>query len=124
LTASVAEWYFNGVEKRKSKRVSVSGEVSGRVVLAADLDVLDLSLSGVRFTCCERIVPGSRIKLVIRKGGLQANLEGAVVRSTLKGGGSAEGEGAPLYEVGVSFGGISEKDMLDLEELIKIAGGE
>ncbi len=37
------------VEKRKSRRVSVRGDVGGRTVLAADLDIRDLSLNGIRF---------------------------------------------------------------------------
>jgi hypothetical protein len=37
------------VEKHKSRRVSVQGDVSGRTLLAADLDIRDLSLNGIRF---------------------------------------------------------------------------
>jgi hypothetical protein len=37
------------VEKRKSRRVSVRGDVSGRTLLAADLDIRNLSPNGIRF---------------------------------------------------------------------------
>ena len=54
------------MEKRNCKRFNVCGDVNGRMVLVSELAVEDLSRSGIRFCCSERVVPRSRIQLVVR----------------------------------------------------------
>lgn len=106
------------MEKRKSKRVSVSGDVSGRMVLVSDLDIQDLSVTGIRFRCHGRVVPGSKIDLAVVKGGLRVKLPGKTVRSAVKNMSSAVSGGSMGYEVAVSFGTISPEERVSLEKLI------
>jgi hypothetical protein len=69
------------VEKRKSRRVFVQEDVSGRTLLAAGLDIRDLSLNGIRFLCRERVAPTNRIHPAIQKNGLQVRVGGAAPRA-------------------------------------------
>jgi hypothetical protein len=106
------------VEKRKSKRVSVSGDVSGRMVLVSDLDIQDLSVTGIRFRCHGRVVPESKINLVIVKDGLKVKLPGKTVRSALKNMSSAVSGRSMGYEVAVAFGTLTPEERASLEKLI------
>jgi len=110
------------VEKRNSRRVSVQGDVSGRMVLAADLDIRDLSLSGVRFLCRERVTPASNIHLAIQKDGLQVRVEGTVVRSVLQSGPAFPASCGPMYEVGVAFSRLEEEPQARLEKIMALLG--
>jgi hypothetical protein len=106
------------VEKRKSKRISVSGDVSGRMVLVSDLDIQDLSVTGIRFRCHGRVIPESKINLVVVKDGVQVKLPGKIVRSTLKNLPSAAPGESMGYEVAVAFGTLSPEEKSSLEKLI------
>jgi hypothetical protein len=106
------------VEKRKSKRVSVSGDVSGRMVFVSDLDIQDLSVTGIRFRCHGRVIPESKINLVVVKDSLQVKLPGKIVRSTLKNMTSAVPGESTGYEVAVAFGTLSPEERASLEKLI------
>ena len=110
------------MEKRKSERVSVQGNLSGRMILAADLDIRDLSLSGVRFTCCERVAPGSRVQLLIHRENLSVRVECTVVRSSLGDGPSGNSPGFPVYEVGATFGSIEDEARGRLERIMDLLG--
>lgn len=110
------------VEKRKSKRVAVQGNLSGRMVLTADLDIRDLSLSGVCFTCLERVTPGSRVQLLIQKENLSVRVECTVVRSTLGDGHSGNAPGFPVYEVGATFDSIDDEARGRLERIMDLLG--
>ncbi len=113
------------MERRKSVRVSTrSGKVDGRIVLAADLDVQDLSLSGVRFTCCERIIPQSRINLVIRRDELQVNVTATIVRSSLRGPDPGRCNGGPVYDVAAAFAELQDREKRELERLFGLLGSE
>jgi len=104
------------VERRKTERVTVSGqEVSGRIVLAADLDIRDISSTGIRFLCCDRLTPQSRITLVIGKNESQVSVDGTVVRSSLRATDPGTCGGSPFYEVAVTFvdGGSDERAALE-----------
>ena len=106
------------MEKRKSKRVNISGDVSGRMVLVSDLDIQDLSVTGIRFRCHGRVIPESKINLVVVKGGLQVKLPGTIVRSTLKNMKSAASGESTGYEVAVAFSTLSPEEKTSLEKLI------
>ena len=106
------------VEKRKSERFQVHGDINGRVVLASDVDIQDLSTNGVRFLCSQRVLPRSRIELVIGKGELKINLGGVVVRSTLRGGMSSHPESGPAYEVAATFDSLGDDHRPVLEKLV------
>ena len=106
------------MEKRKSKRVSVSGSVSGRMVLVSDLDIQDLSLTGIRFRCHGRVIPGSRINLVVVKDDLRVKLPGKTVRSTLKNMSPAPSGDSMGCEVAVAFTPLSPEEKDSLKKLI------
>jgi len=110
------------VEKWKSKRVTARGNLSGRMVLAADLDICDLSLGGVCFTCCERVAPGSRVQLLIHKENLSVRVDCTVVRSSLGDGHSGNSPGSPVYEVGATFGSIEGEARGRLEGIMDLLG--
>jgi len=110
------------VEKRKSKRVSVQGNLSGRMVLAADLDIRDLSLSGVCFSCCERVAPGSKVQLLIHKESMSVRVECTVVRSSLRDGQSGNSPGSPVYEVGATFGSVDDEAKERLGNIMDLLG--
>ena len=109
------------MEKRKSKRISVSGDVSGRMVLVSDLDIQDLSVTGIRFRCHGRVIPESKINLVIVKDGLKVKLPGKTVRSALKNMSSSVPGGSMGYEVAVAFGPLSPEERASLEKLMLLA---
>lgn len=110
------------MEKRKSKRVAVQGNLNGRMVLAADLDIRDLSLSGISFTCCERVAPGSRVQLLIHKENLSVRVGCTIVRSSLGDGHSGNSPGFPFYEVGATFGTMDDEARRKLERIVNLLG--
>jgi len=110
------------LEKRRSKRVTVEGNLSGRMVLAADLDIRDLSLSGVCFSCCERVAPGSKVQLLIHKESMSVRMECTVVRSSLSDGQSGSSPGGPVYEVGATFGRVDDEAKGRLERIMDLLG--
>lgn len=83
------------MEKRKMRRVSAQGNLSGRMVLAADLGIRDLSFSGIRFICSERVAPGSQVQLLIHEESVSVLMDCTVVRSSLRGAGTGTLPGPP-----------------------------
>jgi hypothetical protein len=92
------------------------------MVLAADLDIRDLSLSGVCFTCCERVAPGSRVQLLIHKENVSVRVECTVVRSSLGDGHRGSPPGSPVYEVGATFESIDDEARGRLERIMNLLG--
>jgi len=92
------------------------------MVLAADLDIRDLSLGGIRFVCRERITPGSRIRLTIHKEDQNVRLDGTVVRSSLQGDQGSASSCGPMYEVGATFADIDEPAKQSLERIMNLLG--
>lgn len=110
------------MERRKNKRVPVQGSLSGRMVLAADLDIRDLSLSGIRFVSCERVAPGSRVQLLIHREDLEVRVTCEVVRSSLLDGQTLGSPGPPMYEVGATFGSVGGEARDGLERIMGVLG--
>jgi hypothetical protein len=110
------------MERRKSKRISVQGDLSGRMVLAADLDIRDLSTNGIRFVCCERVTPGSRVQLLIHRQGLEVRVSCTVVRSLFVDGHDGSSPAPPMYEVGATFGNIDDETRGKLERIVNALG--
>ena len=106
------------MEKRKSERLQVHGDISGRVVLASDVDIQDLSTKGLRFRCRQRVLPRSRIELVIGRNDLKVKVKGVVVRSTLQGG----TESGPAYEVAATFDAVDDDGLAVLKKLVLQSG--
>ena len=108
------------MEKRKHKRVAGSGDVSGRMLMVSSLDIRDLSLSGIRFKCSERMTPRSRVQMLVKKEDCQARLPGTVVRSSLKNSVARSGGTAAHYEVAVSFRDMSGTEQKHLRKIIQL----
>ena len=100
----------------------VEGNLSGRMVLAADLDIRDLSLSGVCFSCCERVAPGSKVQFLIHKESVSVRVECTIVRSSLRDGQPGSSPGFPVYEVGATFGSVDDEARGRLEEIMGLLG--
>ena len=93
------------VEKRKSTRVSVEEY---------------LSFSGIRFICSERVAPGSQVQLLIHEESVSVRMECTVVRSSLHGGRNGASPGAPVYEVGATFGSVDGETRERLERIMDL----
>jgi hypothetical protein len=83
--------------------MAVRADVKGGVVLVEHLDILDLSLSGVRFCCTRRLNPGQSVDLALRRGALRVSRRGTVVRSAFVGATRIDGRDHTSYEVAVAF---------------------
>ncbi len=105
------------MERRKYTRKEVRGNVRGRIILIENLEVIDLSLSGIRFNCFKRVNPNSKLKIMIQLDDISVILKGTVVRSTLKNI-NIEGEPLSVYEVAMTFHSLRDHEMRSLEELI------
>lgn len=78
-------------------------DVKGGAILIERLDILDLSLGGMRFFCTRRLNPGQSVDLVLRRDALRVNRRGKVVRSTFVGAVRIDGREHTSYEVAVAF---------------------
>lgn len=112
------------MEHRRYKRVEISGNISGKMIFVTDLNLLDLSLSGVRFNCFRRVNTNSIYKIKIEKDDLSLTLQGTIVRSIFKGADESNGAYSPTYEVAMDFNKLSDKDTHALEVLINQIGND
>lgn len=90
-------------DRRRSPRLPAPSDVKGGVILIEHLDILDLSLSGVRFNCTRRLNPGQSLNLVLRKDDVRVDLRGRVLRSRFLGTARIKGENHNTYEVALAF---------------------
>lgn len=90
-------------ERRQNARVSVRSDVKGGVILVEHLDILDLSLGGIRFACTRRLNPGQHVELALRNDAVRVNRRGTVVRSTFVGAVRIQDQEHISYEVAVAF---------------------
>jgi hypothetical protein len=110
------------VERRKTKRFSVRGEVRGRVILSSDCDIRDLSTSGMRFMARRRLLPSTRVRIHLGQGDSKLVVHAQVMRSSiLSTGTDQDGEG-PLYEVAVAFEKLEQGDVEALAALVDESG--
>jgi uncharacterized Zn finger protein len=112
------------MEKRKCSRKECKGDVSGRIIFIEFLDIIDLSLSGIRFNCYRRVNMNSVHMIKIEKGKVSAKLKGVVVRSILKRMGVNDKKSLPLYEVALKFEKLSDSEKKSLEKVIQLLGNE
>lgn len=87
--------------------------------MVSHLDIRDLSLSGIRFQCRERVTPRSRVNMLVKKEDLQVRLPGTVVRSSFINPTSHSSDTAAHYEVAVSFGELSARERKHLDKIIR-----
>ncbi len=106
-------------EKRKYQRVKIEGQVNGKLVLASEMEILDLSLGGVHFLCTKRILTNSRCIIKLKFADNNLSLSGRAVRSVFKGTKKIDGESMPVYEVALEFENLSEFKTNALKRLIE-----
>lgn len=112
------------MDKRGHKRKKVHGEIDGSMILVEYLQIIDLSLSGMRFSCFKRINTNSAQSIKIKKDSTSVRLKGTVVRSTLRRVEQREDKHCSVYEVAVNFGALSDHQKKTLEEIISFIGNE
>ena len=108
------------MEHRSAVRIEVNGQVCGKMVLVESLEIVDISMTGIRFNCMRRVDMNSPHRIRIEKDDISVTLRGHIVRAMFKGLRQAEDKSLPVYEVGMHFENVSEKDVKSLEKLIKI----
>jgi hypothetical protein len=108
------------MEKRKNIRLKIDGNLFGKMVVRTDLDIIDISLTGIRFYCLRRINTNSTCSLTLEKNGFAVELKGFVVRSVLKRTKDVKGTKMPLYEVALQFETLDDEKKKKLDHLISL----
>jgi len=108
------------MDHRTALRVEVNGEISGKMILVESLEILDISMTGIRFNCMRRVDMNSPYKIKIEKNDISVNLRGTIVRASFKGLQQAEEKSLPVYEVAMHFDHLTDADKKGLEQLISI----
>lgn len=112
------------MEKRRAVRIGVRGQVSGRMILVDSLEIEDLSMTGIRFTSMRRLEMNSPHRIKIVHGDMAVALKGTIVRASFKGLQQLEGGSMPLYEFGMHFGDMTDREKANIEKLISILSHE
>ena len=106
-------------ERRRYKRITVTGEIAGNVIYKTDITVINISLGGICFLTEKRLNPGSKCYIELRKDELcNFRLIGNVVRATLKKTQKIGEDFKPLYEIAVEFTSLSKEQEEELKKLI------
>ncbi len=106
-------------ERRRFKRITVTGELGGNVIYKADILVLNISLGGICFLTEKRLNPGSKCYIELRRDELCSfKLTGTVVRATLKKTQKVGEDFKPLYEIAVEFTSLTKEQQEELNKLI------
>lgn len=108
------------MDQRSAIRVEVNGQIFGKMILVENLDILDISATGIRFQCMRRVDMNSPHRIKIEKNGITVNLRGTIVRASFKGLQQADGKSLPVYEVAMQFDHLSDVEKKCLEKLISI----
>lgn len=107
-------------DKRRYKRFTLNDrEVNGKMVLATEVKVNDISISGISLKANRRLNIGSDYTLKLE--GIKAiSLKGTVVWSslieTMKG---SQGEMIPIYSAGMQFNNMSAEKITELQCFIE-----
>ena len=107
-------------DKRKYKRFKLNDrEVNGKMVLATEVKVVDISISGISLKANRRLNIGSDYTLKL-EGSKTISLRGTVVWCSLietrKG---TQGEMIPIYSAGMQFKDMSTERMTELQYFIE-----
>lgn len=106
-------------ENRNHKRVKAAGKIEGRVILASEIEIVDLSISGIRFISKKRITTNSFHSVVLTYNNEDIRIRGKIVRSTFKGINKDFDENIPVYEIAMNFTGLLDDDISLLNGLIE-----
>lgn len=103
-----------GREKRRAQRF-VAENLQGTMVLASQVEVLNLSLGGVAIRADRRLNLGTEYSLKLEQQGRSVSVRGLVVWSTLSGfARNARGETVPSYTAGLKFGDLPTERLAEL----------
>jgi hypothetical protein len=107
-------------DSRRYKRFSVDIlEISGKMVLATYVKVLDISVGGVSFKADRRLNMGSEYTLKMESKGRELLVKGVIVRSSLSDSiKDSRGNIVPIYSAGMKFSDTSEKKLKEIEMFI------
>jgi|Deesub1362B_J571_1020462.scaffolds.fasta_scaffold00223_4 hypothetical protein len=106
------------IERRRYKRFTVNGKINGKVCLISDIDIQDISLSGIRFLTNKFISPGMKCNLTLHHKDCQIDLKGTVVRASLSGTKKEGDDFIPIFEVAVHFDPLDETTQKRLSEVL------
>lgn len=98
--------------------------INGRVYLSEDIEVKDISLSGIRFYTSKFVSPGMNCTLTLRFRDRSLALKGTVVRALLSGTRREGDDFIPVFDVAMAFEDLGEQTRQDLSEILEEIEGE
>ncbi|RMG71732.1 MAG: PilZ domain-containing protein [Nitrospirae bacterium] len=106
-------------EKRRFKRVKITGELEGNIIYRADITIRDISLGGACFYTEKRLNPGSNCLMELREKGISMKVRARVVRANLSHTNRCGDDIKPVYEIAVEFENLSGQQQELLQKLIE-----
>ena len=112
------------MDQRSAVRVDANGQVNGKMILVETLEIVDISMTGIRFKCMRRLDMNIPHRIRIEREGVSVRLKGDIVRANFKGLHQEGYKSLPVYEVAMHFDAMSDSDRKSLERLISILCNE
>jgi hypothetical protein len=112
------------MNQRSAVRVEVNGQVSGKMILVENLEIVDISMTGIRFRCMRRVDMNIPHRIKIEQQDVSVSLRGSIVRAAFKGLCQAGDKSFPVYEVAMHFDAMPDNDRKGLEKLVRILRNE
>ncbi|GBD98940.1 MAG TPA: PilZ domain-containing protein [Nitrospirae bacterium] len=109
-------------EKRRHDRINNDGKLLGKVILASEMEIIDISRGGIRFKCTKRISTNSKCHINLKCGDKTIPMTGNVVRSAFRGTTEVGAENFPVYEVAMEFDNMSDEKKEFLKNIIDSLG--
>ncbi len=108
-------------EKRRHKRYTLKVlEVTGRMILASEVEVIDISIGGISIKATNRLNIGEEYALTLEDMEKSISLKGSVVWSALsetrKG---SQGEVIPIYKAGLEFRDIPVEKITEILNFVE-----
>jgi hypothetical protein len=108
------------MDHRSAMRIEVNGQVSGKMILVESLEILDISMTGIRFKCMRRVDMNYPHRIKIEMNDVSLHIRGTIVRASFIGLQQVEEKSLPLYEVAMHFDDLTDIEKKSLEQLISI----
>ena len=108
-------------ERRRYKRFSIDiMEISGKMVLATYIKILDISIGGVSFETDRRLNTGREYTLKIEGKGKPLTVKGIIMRAMLTESiKDSRGNMVPVYNAGMKFMEVSEQQIREIAVFIE-----
>ncbi len=108
-------------DKRRHKRFTLDvAEVNAKMVLVAEVNVIDISIGGILLKANRRLNIGSEYALKLGTKNRVIPLRGAVIWSSLiESRAGADGEVMPIYRAGLKFKNMSAESIAELLNFIE-----